>query len=245
MALAGPGALVEQPTDRDLLDAAEEPFAQVTEVAAETVASHTADVIPADELDDRHAKHEEARQQFAPWEGGSRGSREHLDGLEWSRSARSLVREAIVDAVEAEGPIQQDRLARMVAAAFDLSRVNAKRVDSILSQTPKELRRGPERDVFWPSRINPETWMEFRGDARAQRAVEHIPLTEIANALATLCQEAGGIERAEALRAALLEFGFVRMTQGVTTRMEQALTLGQKSGRLALERGFVTAPSTG
>lgn len=224
------------PSERALYDAADEPVSSMGDEPAEPNADEIAPLVPTSPVQGDGA----TRQAFNPWQSGFRGGRDLLDGLDWSRSARGLVRDAIFDAVEAEGPIQQDRLARTVAAAFDLNRVNAKRMDSILAQAPVDLRRGPEPDVLWPAELEPKTWAHFRSDPDAQRPIEHVPLTEISNALATLCQEAGGIERAEAMRAALLEFGFIRMTQGVTIRLEAALELGLTTGRLSLDGGFLT-----
>ena len=99
---------------------------------------------------------------FSPWLPGTIGSRDQLDLLPGPVAARQ-VSKALVDAVEAEGPIEIDRLVRLVAAGFGLHRVVATRHAAILAQLPIGLIADPVTPEFaWPARLDPLTWNGFR-----------------------------------------------------------------------------------
>lgn len=153
------------------------------------------------------------------------------------------MRSALVDAVEAEGPIQTERLARLVASSFDLNRVNATRMKAILDQLPGDYCKDIEPDVAWPEDMSPAEWSEFRQDKDGQRAVQQISLREIANAMRHVCNQSGGISRPELLRESLALFGFRRVTQGVGGRMEAACEFGVMHGVLIEKNGVVHSAS--
>ncbi|GIL33984.1 DUF4011 domain-containing protein [Phycicoccus sp. DTK01] len=182
--------------------------------------------------------------RFRAFETTWRGSKDQLNALEWSRSARTQVRDALLDVVETEGPVHEERAARLVAACFELTRLNAKRIASLLAQVPSDLRRGPEADVLWPGGLDPRSWGDHRRDPEAQRPIEHISLLEIANAMSTLARGSGGMSEQDVMRAGLAEFGLVRMTPGVTQRLTAALGLALDSGRLRREGDYVVAASS-
>ena len=140
---------------------------------------------------------------FVPWQVESKGTLEVLDHLQNARHARR-VQNALVDVVNAEGPVHVERLAKLVASAFGLSRVSASRAAAIIDQLPRELRSG---DFAWPAGRHCDSWSGFRRDADATRSLEHISLRELANAMVALCASTGGMERDELLRETLAVFG--------------------------------------
>jgi hypothetical protein len=162
-------------------------------------------------------------QAFRPWDVGLLGSREVLDQLDRSAAARKRVGLAVADAIATEGPIHRDRLVKLVAGAFDLARVNAKRADSILGVVPRGHRKGGEPAILWDLPVNPASWDGFRVDLQGTRPVDHVPLREIANAMRAVCSDSGGAERVELHRDVLAMFGFKRLTQGIEARMDEAL----------------------
>src|SRR5699024_5718912 len=68
-----------------------------------------------------------------------------------TRSSRAAIREELVAVIQFEGPILAERLARIVAARFDLSRVREGRRRQILTHAPRGLaRQAPNGDVvYW------------------------------------------------------------------------------------------------
>ena len=162
-------------------------------------------------------------QAFRPWVVGLLGSRDTLDQLDRSAAARNRVGLAVADAIATEGPIHRDRLVKLVAGAFDLARVNAKRADSILGVVPRGHRKGVEPAILWDLAVDPASWGGFRVDPAGTRPVDHVPLREIANAMRAVCSDSGGAERGELHRDVLAIFGFKRLTQGIEVRMDEAL----------------------
>ncbi|WNG88504.1 DUF3320 domain-containing protein [Mycobacterium sp. ITM-2016-00317] len=138
-------------------------------------------------------------------------------------SARSQVAMIAKDVIEAEAPIQPERLAKLIAAAFGLNRVNDDRRQAILRAVPLEYRREGD-DFFWPADVNPISWRAVRSpDAGASRPIEEIGLIEIGNAMRVVAEDSGGADRTELKREALALFGGKRMTAAVTARLDAAL----------------------
>ncbi len=171
--------------------------------------------------------------EFEEWEVPYLGDRSVLDDLPATWAAQQ-VRTAVCDAVEAEGPIHLDRLARLVASAFGLNRVNRTRVDAILQHLPQDLWPDLSEAFAWPTTLVPSTWNGFRRSYDAsQRPIEHVSKHEIVNAMAALCRESAGIHRGELLRESLSIFGGRRLTASIQARLEESLDHALSTGRLA------------
>ncbi|MHA7987819.1 DUF3320 domain-containing protein [Rathayibacter sp. CAU 1779] len=109
--------------------------------------------------------------------------------------ASTRVQLAIRDAVAAERPVHQDRLARLIAAAFGLGRVNDARAKSILRCAPTELRPQDGEGFFWPADIVPSAGQIVRrASAGEQRSIDQVSLIEIANAMRIAADTSGGMD---------------------------------------------------
>ncbi len=182
------------------------------------------------------------QESYVSWNSPILGRTEVLDALPDARATKA-VREALEQAVAAEGPIHLDALAKLVANSFQLSRVNANRANAILRALPSDLTPTPNEPFAWPRDRSPGTWTGFRtstnGDARP---LENVALKEISNAMVALCADCAGMNAEELHREALAVFGGRRLTTGISDRLAQALSLTQRDRRL-IERGeiFVAA----
>jgi hypothetical protein len=144
--------------------------------------------------------------------------------------------------VDAEGPIHTDRLAQLVANAFGLRRVAETRRTAILRHLPRALRRDDVESVVWPDARVPEEWEGFRSTPEGvDRPLEHVPLREIVNAMVPATRAAAGMSREELHREVLAVFGWRRRTRGATERMDAALELGVRSGRLRFDGAMVVS----
>jgi hypothetical protein len=178
---------------------------------------------------------------YAPWPPRLHGGTEVLDGLP-NPVSKDRVRKAILEVVAAEGPIHKVRLAKLVAGAFDLSRVAEARAEAILRCVPPELLRASDETSVWPAGIDPTTWRQVRRSAPGDgRDLDTVPLIEIANAMALVAELSGGMSADEIKREALSLFGLKRMTKGISGRLDEALRFGVTSRRLADEGGRLTA----
>ncbi len=169
--------------------------------------------------------------RFEAWDSSRRGSRDNLDSLDQAAPSRR-VREAALDCVAHEGPVHRERLARAVAAPFDLTRLTEDRIRSILRVLPSEMIRAAETDFYWSGPGEYADWRGFRGSDTYERPVEHIARRELANSMRALCLTSGGMGREELLRESLRVFGGQRMTPGIRQRMTQAATFGRREGLL-------------
>ena len=178
---------------------------------------------------------------FVPWTVHHLGTRDVLDRLP-DYHAASLVASAITEVVTAEGPIHVDRLATLVARGFGLDRVRESRKDAILRHLPRRLRKDRAEPVVWPLERDPDEWTGFRRTPDGvDRPFDHVPLREIANAMVTVARASAGISVEELHREALSVFGGRRRTSGIAGRLDAALALGVRLGRLVERDGVVRA----
>jgi hypothetical protein len=170
---------------------------------------------------------------FVPWRVRSAGPRDLLDALPAPHAA-SAVRSVIEEIVAAEGPISTERLAKLVASAFDLARVSKDRQEAILRLLPSDLVRQPDEPFVWPRGLDLQTWRGFRSiSAGVQRELDQISLAEIGNAMAALCAETGGMSATELATEALALFGGKRKTAGIVARLDAARLDALRRGVLA------------
>ena len=157
--------------------------------------------------------------------------------------ATANVRRIINTVIEAEGPIHQDRLAKLVAGAFGLNRVGEDRRRAIQRAVPQEYRRLGDDDFYWPTDVEPSSWrMVRRPENGASRPLEEVSLVEIGNALLIVAEESGGSGKEDLKRDSLALFGGRRLTAAVSERLDAAIDRAVAQGLLRLSSaGFFTA----
>ncbi|MGQ0466145.1 MAG: DUF3320 domain-containing protein [Sporichthyaceae bacterium] len=150
------------------------------------------------------------------------GGRDVLDALPapW---AVERVRNVLREVVAREAPIHAERLAKAVAASFDLNRMSKDRMQAILAALPADTIRDRDEDFVWAPGAVPETWTTFRVAAGGdQRDLDQICLREIGNAMVALCRDSGGMSSAELSTETLALFGGKRKTAGIAIRLDEA-----------------------
>ena len=180
----------------------------------------------------------DGEQRFAPWAPKPAGERKALDQLADARTARA-VRRLLLAGVKAEGPVHRDRLVRLAAGAYGLTRVTETRRDALLALLPAEQLAG---DFVWPEGVDRAGWTGFRRQAAsADRPLEHVAPEEVGNAMVALCPATG--TTAEELFPRTAEvFGYRRRTPSLTPLLERALEHVLSSGRLARTDDGVLRP---
>ncbi|MET3719222.1 DUF4011 domain-containing protein [Arthrobacter sp. UYEF21] len=181
---------------------------------------------------------ERDRPVYEPWTVRRFGRRDVLDALPSRRSVLA-VREALRTIVDAEGPIHQERLARLVCMAFDLNKMNADRANSVLDALDSSVHRCDRDGFIWDAAVDREAWTQFRPNGPAtDRKPEHISVVELRNAMVHVVHGSGGISIGDLCRETLQLFGKTRRTPAVTARLNQGLQYGVDTNRLEL-RGDV------
>jgi hypothetical protein len=136
--------------------------------------------------------------------------------------------------------VHADRLARLAANALGLDRVYEARRDAILRCLPASARFDDLEPVVWPADLDPAAWTGFRRTpAGVERPLAHVPLREILNAMAAQTAAAAGMSRTELHRATLAGFGGRRLTPGLAERLDTAVELGLRTGRLTDRDGTI------
>lgn len=183
---------------------------------------------------------------FMPYEPTVLGTQQQLNSVDRDPVVRRMLRSALVEVADFEGPIEQDRLAKLVLERFEFDRGYHSRRESVLRHLPPSLRvRTSELgDFVWPARLDPDTWRGFRRsspeDGERGRKLEEIAPEEIANAMrATLLQNRKRIRSNDELyKEALTELGFApprgepRLTTHRRQILQRAERLGVVDGRL-------------
>jgi hypothetical protein len=170
---------------------------------------------------------------YTAYEPRWRGGRNVLDALP-DREALAEVRKVIDEVVADEGPVHVERIARLVAASFELTRLNQARIDSLIRAIPQDLLTDPSEPFAWPVGTRPDDWAEFRRANGDPRALEHVSLREIGNAMIALAREGMGMTAQELTTEALAVFGGRRKTTGIQARLDEALEAAVQRGKLRL-----------
>ncbi|HEY0690293.1 MAG TPA: DUF4011 domain-containing protein [Kribbella sp.] len=187
----------------------------------------------------------DATNVFVPWRMHRFGDVSVLDALPSPQAAR-WVADALTEIVSAEGPIHTERLGRLTGLSFGLSKVVGNRRTAIFRHLPRSLVRDGDEPVVWPPSLDPQTWTQFRTTPEGvDRPLEHVPLREIVNAMVVATRESAGIRSEELHRAVLSIFGFRRLTAGFVQRLDTALALGVRSGRLVVDNVGIVLPGPG
>ncbi|ASX00237.1 DUF4011 domain-containing protein [Mycobacterium intracellulare] len=162
-------------------------------------------------------------QVYHEWKPGRLGDVTVLDDLPIAY-AKSRVYDAIISAMAAEAPIHPRRLTKLVAAAFNLTRLNENRHRSIEYVVPVDYRRPTGEGFYWPVGVEPEDWRIVRRPPEGtSRQLDHVSLIEIGNAMIVVAEQTGGIETYDLKREALNLLGGRRVTQQIEARLNDAL----------------------
>lgn len=154
------------------------------------------------------------------------------DSWEW-RETREDMRAAISDAIETEGPVQINRLAKLIGARFGVNRLHQGRFTSIRWLIPDTLIHESRAGTFvWPEGLDPTDYRDFRVAQDDPRSIEEIAPEELGNAMAFLAGEAHSIREEELFRATMELFGVKRLTSGINRHLKLVTAEAMASGRL-------------
>lgn len=167
------------------------------------------------------------------------GSKDQLDDLAANESA---IINAMREVIDVEGPIEIDRLVKIVAKRFDLRKVSAKRLQDIGELVPADRITSSDLGEFvWPADVSPVDWREFRTSESLVRPIPAIPPEELSNAAMGVTKEAYSISRADLIRVVSSLFGAKAVTAPVRERISDALDWAVEAGRLRVENDRFTS----
>ncbi|MDH6199086.1 hypothetical protein M2272_005753 [Mycobacterium frederiksbergense] len=182
--------------------------------------------------------------EFSAWMPIVIGDVRVLDEIHSSYNESHVVK-VVESIIEAEAPIHRDRLAKLVAGAFSLGKVNEARRRAIQRVVPTQYEHASDPDFYWPSGVDPLSWRTVRASNKGEgRPIGEVSLVEIGNAMTIVAEQAGGIAVDDLKRDALAVFGGTRITQAIGARLDEALDRAVAVGTLKkLPSGIVVVGS--
>jgi len=145
------------------------------------------------------------------------------------------VQKIVEQVLAAEAPMHVDLLARRVGGYFGIGRLSQRVSDQICLALEGRGKFGDEDKIVWRLDQDPASVPPVRvagQQATARRAIDEVPLSELASAARIVVERAGGITTPELVRDSARLLGFARVTEQVSERV----TLGV---RLAIARELI------
>ena len=157
----------------------------------------------------------------------------------------SLVRKAIDEVVQFEGPITEQRLASVVVGRFGMSAVRQNRMDGLRVQfahLPKT--QTPFGVVYWSDTRPADTWRGFRtSSGEVVRNIDDVPAEEISNAMVSVVRLGDSGFREEIVRHTAEVFGRKAVTKVLKEKLNNILDWTVAQGRLVLESELYKLPN--
>jgi hypothetical protein len=148
-----------------------------------------------------------------------------------------FVGQVVADIVSVESPIEERRLATILARRFGFAQLREPRFVSLKSRFEglHQTDHGFGRFV-WASAEQANSWKGYRSNtAEVSRSVDEIAPEEITNAMVDIVTMAGSAYEEELLRMTATVFGRKSITKPLRDRLGGVLTWAIKTGRLAAE----------
>jgi hypothetical protein len=172
---------------------------------------------------------------FVPYEPTVIGVPKDLAALATDELAQAAVRQTLRQIIAVEGPIEQQRLARLTLARYGFASAPENRKAAVLALVdPATVRTHPTGTYVWPPGLDPATWRGFRASrAGADRTLVEVAPEEIANAIGYALVSAPSRVEEDLLRTALDLLGYRRKTEKVESLLRYGLRLAYQAGRVA------------
>lgn len=179
------------------------------------------------------------RLPFEPWQVVDSGPQETLDDLR-RKVAKDKVRLVIEDIVDREGPVSLERLAKLVLASFNFTRLYERRLKQVKGQVTA-LGFPIDNDQFvWPTDMDRNAWYEYRpSTGEFTRPLNDVSPVEIANAMIDIATSQGPLPRAELDKQVLAAFGKKRRSKDHLAILERGYS-NAKHRRLVSRGDLVT-----
>lgn len=152
----------------------------------------------------------------------------------------------IIDQVlAAEAPMHVDVLARRVGAYFGIGRPTPRVTDQVRGALAGRGRWGEEDNIVWRLDQDPAGVPSVRvagQAASARRAIDEVPLAEVAAAARIVVERAVGIAAGDLVRDAARLLGFSRVTDRVVQRVASGVRLAAQRDLIRIDGGKATLP---
>ena len=180
--------------------------------------------------------------EWAPMYPTVIADKKYLDYLH-DQNVQKAISEISIQLTDLEGPVSPGRLAKFVAGCFGLERVVTNRVDAINSLPYPGQKRDQEGFLFPKGETHLSYSLWRRGTEYSQRHIQDISLTEISNAMKSICAVAHGIRPEQLNKEVSRLFGITKVSAATNQRLDMARLFGLKNGRLVQDGEYIQASS--
>ena len=158
------------------------------------------------------------------------------DQFYWE-SSRQFIRNQFIQVIQKEAPIYEHLLKKRVMRAWNFTR-SGDYIQSIMNEclpTGHPVTKFGEDNVYWNIGQNPAQYTEYRTsspDDPDKRAIDDIPIEELANAMVEILTDFTSCEQGTLFRETVKLFGLSVVTQKARKYLMFALEALRKSGKV-------------
>jgi hypothetical protein len=156
----------------------------------------------------------------------------------------ALVLRAAMEIVEMEGPIKEERLAKVLVARFGMGAVKTSRMDSLrtlFARFPQS--KSPFGTTYWSTTREHDLWRGFRTSVgEAARTIDEVPAEEIVNTMVAAVEMGGSCFKEEIIRLTGEVFGRKAVTQALNAQLIPILDWAAQQGKLVAEADLYKLP---
>ncbi|MCR5413877.1 MAG: DUF3320 domain-containing protein [Kiritimatiellae bacterium] len=169
---------------------------------------------------------------YRPWTGGA--VREHARF--YDPAARREIAAVAKAVLAAESPVCEGLLRRRIANAWGVTRIteNAAKVLDACMPAGCTVTHHPSGNAYWAPGMDPSAYEGYRtasGDPESRRALDEIPLEEIANAMDAVLRDFGECDRDALYRETVKAFGLSVLTAKARRFLDAADSVRKARGR--------------
>jgi hypothetical protein len=159
---------------------------------------------------------------------------------------RRLVRSAINEIVDFEGPITEERLASVLVGRFGMAALRSSRLASLQKEfTHLKSTNSKFGKVYWNEARPAGKWSGFRTSAEeTSRTINEVPAEEISNAMVAVVRMGNSGFKDEIIRHTAEAFGREVIRKALNESLSEILDWTVAEGRLTLEADLYKLPST-
>lgn len=154
----------------------------------------------------------------------------------------AMVRREMGAIVKVESPMLLDRLLKLTAARFGISRLRTSRREQLLRfLSPAAIDEAANGDrVVWSTPDGAQRHTGYRvAGPEGDRDINDVPYPELRNAMVSLVRRSHGMDEEDALRETAREFGVLRLASKVRPRLEGVLSAAIHEGLLTRRGGRI------
>jgi hypothetical protein len=157
---------------------------------------------------------------------------------------RRLVRSAINEIVEFEGPITEERLASVLVGRFGMAALRDTRLASLRKEfTHLKSTKSKFGKVYWNDSRPSDRWRGFRTTEKENtRKIDEVPAEEISNAMVAVVRMGDSGFKDEIIRHTAEAFGREVIRKALNQRLTEIFDWTVAEGRLVLEAELYKLP---